>query len=58
MVVQMVEKSNVLMVLHQERDVDCMYSSPRLISTKPGIASVRVTMKPGFGRPSNITYHL
>ena len=50
MVVQMVEKSNVLMVLHQERDVDCMYSSPHLISTKHGVASFRVTIKPGFDR--------
>jgi hypothetical protein len=46
---------NVLMVLQEERDLNCMYSNicivlqnPHLIHTTPRVASVTVTLKPGF----------
>ena len=49
---QRVDKSNVLMLLQEERDLDGMYSNRSLeffrIHTTPRVASVTVTLKPGF----------
>jgi hypothetical protein len=53
---QRVDRSNVLMILQEERDLDSMYSNrslrvlqnPHLIHTTPRITSVTVTLKLGF----------
>jgi hypothetical protein len=60
LVVKRVEKSNVLMLLQEERGLYCMYSNrylvvlqnPHLIHTTPWVASVTVTLKLGFIVPS------
>ena len=54
----MVEKSNVLLLVQEERDLDCMYSNrsfeffqnPHLIHATSRVATVTVALKPGFDR--------
>ena len=56
MVVYGVEKPNVSMLMHEKRDLDCMYLSKsfdflqslHLISTISGVASFRITLRPDF----------